>query len=1829
MKRWVVFFSFLLFASLCSAGVPLWVPVGHGTGQIEEPLVTTTTVKDSLLSFEIEVPGFLVEQEYTKGGTFSRLAMPGQTFSGERGQAKLPAIRVLIEVPYSADISIQPGKSEVKEYPLSFFGIDTIIVPVQDSILKTEDGLEKWQFVKEDKYYAHDKYMPSVQVKILNEVMMRAHRVIQLEIVPVAYNPIQGKVTVSSRLSFDVQMTGGQMTRTVKALRDSWSNAYEANYANQVINYGFFRNLVTKGDMKTSHWDGLLIISDPDFYSYADVLAQWREKMGYYVEHVDTTTTGTTSTAIKNYIQAAYGSWTSPSLSFVLLVGDVDQIPTIPGQYCSSCASDSDYACLAGSDNIHDIFIGRISVETTGSASEVFDRFMTYAKATFSNDMAWIKKACFASSCDSTYNTYHTHEYCLSTYTQPNGYTGDYYPSSDPGGDLIRCIEDYGGSASSSGADVIHAIDDTDKGRSLVLYSGHCGQTEWSGPNIDASEADAFTCGDRDIIPFMAGHCCLAHSIDYSTRCMGEACIRAAAIGYFGSSNSSYWGEDDYLQRAWFDKLFTDGQFRMGEYTINGLIDMYNNYSSSLLDYYMDMEIFGGDPTMEIYTEIPLALTVDHLSATPVGTSTFAVNVKRSGANLHNARVCLTKTDGGDYIHEFGTTNANGDVTITMNPAPAGVGTLNVTVTYYNSIPYEGTAAVIVPSGPWLVHDSHIINDSAGNDDGIINPGETINMPITLENIGADGATSVTGTLSTTNGNVTVTDNYATYPNIPVSGTGQSNSNHYAYQVSSGAVNGETIPFTLTWSASGGYSDDATFNVSICDLLTISNVAISMITTESAIITWTTNLNSNSTVYYGTSTPPSQQQTSSTQTTSHSITLTGLTDCTTYYFEVSSTSPGCYTETDDNSGSYYDFTTQMSVTMFSDDMESGSSNWTAASPWAISDEDYHSASHAWSDSPGGVYANSIDISLTSIAFDLSSTTEASLTFWQIYDLESGWDYGYLEISTNGSTWTQLASFNGTQSNWTEASYDLSAYVGNSNVQIRFRLDTDGSQAYDGWHIDDVSIGYAMPCVPLAAYDSHIFTDDCPAGGAGDADGILDAGETITFQIDIANMGTGDLTGVWAELTSSTTGVTVTDAQANYNNIPEGTSGTSLAPHFTVYLAESIACGTDLDFSLTIHTNEGDFNGGSFSETTGLVIPGSGTALNVNFDSTGIPATWTIVDGSSDSWTWFEDDSSDPSGCANDDPASPIGGIWAAVDSDCQSVDMDEQLITPVLDLSAATEVTLEFYHYFNRYGSEYADVDVRSTNTGSAWSTVGQWTADTTNPQLESIDITTEAAGADDVQIRWHYYDANYEWYWYVDNIVVSFTAAGSCEMNICTGGCSMTVDVTPNGTTTVCTGNAIMFMATPTGGTSPYSYQWTEDGSDISGATNATLSRNYATAQSHTYNCKVSDAGACVDITDGTASTGTWELTPGAPVIGSVTDLNACTLTGVSIVFTAGSGASSHNLWVDGSQAATGITSPYTYVPGDTSSHSYVVRAINGGCYANSNAVAGTDANNTPGAPVIGSVTDLNACALTGVSIVFTAGSGASSHNLWVDGSQAATGITSPYTYVPGNTSSHSYVVRAINGSCYANSNAVAGTDVNDGVTTVPVITSIVDNDPLVQDGIFVYYSLGSPATSHNLYRDSSLVVTGYVSGVLYNPGDTNSHNYVVQAINGSCYADSTAVAATDEESTIVPPEIMPIGWSGTGTISWTEEATATNGYVLYRGVQANLASLLTSATDFCIRWTGSSSSDTSATGLTETATVGDCYYFLVVGVNGNGNGTAGYATAGERLVNDTGVCP
>ena len=133
----------------------------------------------------------------------------------------------------------------------------------------------------------------------------------------------------------------------------------------------------------------------------------------------------------------------------------------------------------------------------------------------------------------------------------------------------------------------------------------------------------------------------------------------------------------------------------------------------------------------------------------------------------------------------------------------------------------------------------------------------------------------------------------------------------------------------------------------------------------------------------------------------------------------------------------------------------------------------HSGSGQWWSGRG----DSIDTTL-SREVDLSGVDSATLNFWTWYDIERWYDYGYVEVSTDGGdTWQVLSgrqtttddpvrqaygpaytgeSGDGATPAWVEESVDLPPFAGRK-VLLRFEYVTDGGLNAQGWAIDDVSI----------------------------------------------------------------------------------------------------------------------------------------------------------------------------------------------------------------------------------------------------------------------------------------------------------------------------------------------------------------------------------------------------------------------------------------------------------------------------------------------------------------------------------------------------------------------------------------------------------------------------------------------------------------------------------------------------------------------------------------------------------------------------------------------------
>ncbi len=176
-----------------------------------------------------------------------------------------------------------------------------------------------------------------------------------------------------------------------------------------------------------------------------------------------------------------------------------------------------------------------------------------------------------------------------------------------------------------------------------------------------------------------------------------------------------------------------------------------------------------------------------------------------------------------------------------------------------------------------------------------------------------------------------------------------------------------------------------------------------------------------------------------------------------------------------NEGSYtFYFSIQASIpqspqSVFFDDFENGINGWTTggvSNLWAQTTSQSFSPTHSWTDSPAGNYPNNMNSWLQSPVIDLSGKTGVTVSAYWLYALEPGFDYAYLEYSTDGGATynpTALATFNGVQNSWAQSVEDAAMLDNQPNARLRIRAYSDAGVVFDGVYVDDFDVSY-LPVV---------------------------------------------------------------------------------------------------------------------------------------------------------------------------------------------------------------------------------------------------------------------------------------------------------------------------------------------------------------------------------------------------------------------------------------------------------------------------------------------------------------------------------------------------------------------------------------------------------------------------------------------------------------------------------------------------------------------------------------------------------------------------------------------
>lgn len=142
-----------------------------------------------------------------------------------------------------------------------------------------------------------------------------------------------------------------------------------------------------------------------------------------------------------------------------------------------------------------------------------------------------------------------------------------------------------------------------------------------------------------------------------------------------------------------------------------------------------------------------------------------------------------------------------------------------------------------------------------------------------------------------------------------------------------------------------------------------------------------------------------------------------------------------------------------------DDFEIGLSDWDLDAGWGLSSRN-KSGEFSLSDSPDGFYTSNLNTSAAYLqSFDLTPYQYAAAKFYMRSHMENK-DTLYLEVSSdNGNTWEKVLSYSKNSTSFRENLVDISEFTGGSfsEVQIRFRFESDDEGERDGVWIDDISV----------------------------------------------------------------------------------------------------------------------------------------------------------------------------------------------------------------------------------------------------------------------------------------------------------------------------------------------------------------------------------------------------------------------------------------------------------------------------------------------------------------------------------------------------------------------------------------------------------------------------------------------------------------------------------------------------------------------------------------------------------------------------------------------------
>ncbi|MEO0082203.1 MAG: C25 family cysteine peptidase [candidate division WOR-3 bacterium] len=250
-------------------------------------------------------------------------------------------------------------------------------------------------------------------------------------------------------------------------------------------------------------------------------------------------------------------------------------------------------------------------------------------------------------------------------------------------------------------------------------------------------------------------------------------CIAVMMNSRYGWGTPPSFGPSEKLCARFYDFLLKRSTFVLGTcHSHSREVYAASAQSNSLWRWCMTEFNLFADPSLDIWTEVPAGMTITAPDTILTGEQLVQVTVSKQHAPVANALVCARK---GAETYAAGRTNSSGQVTLQVHPRTPGI--LRLTASVHNQLPAFGDVAVEqgAPEPLVILGRVDIFDSGQARANGILEPGETARLALTLHNQGTAAANSVSVVLSTSTPELTFPDSTAVFGTIPAQDSGWSN----------------------------------------------------------------------------------------------------------------------------------------------------------------------------------------------------------------------------------------------------------------------------------------------------------------------------------------------------------------------------------------------------------------------------------------------------------------------------------------------------------------------------------------------------------------------------------------------------------------------------------------------------------------------------------------------------------------------------------------------------------------------------------------------------------------------------------------------------------------------------------------------------------------------------------------------------------------------------------------------------------------------------------------------------------------------------------------------